>query len=148
MLTGVVSKQTIDDLKEELSHTWYGIATDGCSSVVDKHLLILIQHVGKTTALIEASLLDIPNVNSGSTGQKMFNVCNEVIENFSLDWNKFLTYFSDNAIFMIGRHTACWRKLRTLRLNKKFLILVVQVILPIFLLEKERGNCLLILKIF
>lgn len=85
MLTGVVSKQTIDDLKDALSHAWYGIATDGCSNVVDKHLRILIQHVGKTTALIEASLLDIPNINSGSTGQQMFNVCIEVIENFSLD---------------------------------------------------------------
>ena len=72
--------------------TWYRIATDSSSDENDKYLPILIQHVGKTSVLIETSLLDISNINNGSIAQQMFNVCNEVIENFSLDWNKCVTY--------------------------------------------------------
>ena len=53
MLTGAVSKQTTDDLEEELSMTCYGIAADGSSDENDKYLPILIRHVGKTSGLIK-----------------------------------------------------------------------------------------------
>ena len=65
--------------------TCYGTATDESSNEGDKHLPILIRHVGKTTALIKTWLLHITNMNSGSTAQQIFNVCKEVIENVSLD---------------------------------------------------------------
>ena len=119
MLTGVVSKQTTDDLREELSMTWYGIATDGSSDKNDKYLPILIRHVGKTSGLIEKSLLDIPNINSGSTAQQMFNVCNEVIENFSLDWNKCVTYSSDNTNSMAGRQNSLLEKIKDSQAEQK-----------------------------
>ena len=76
MLTGAVSKQSIDDLREELSMIWYWIATDESSNEGDKHLPIFIWHNGKTAALIKISLLHITNMNSGSTVQQMFNACN------------------------------------------------------------------------
>ena len=117
MLTGAVSKQTTDNLKEELSMTWYRIATDGSNDDNDKHLPILIRHVGKTSGLIETSLLDIPNINSGSTVQQIFNECNEVIEHFSLDWNKCVTYSSDNIKSMVGSQNSLLKKIRTLKQN-------------------------------
>lgn len=92
MLIGSISKQNANDLKEIISMTWHGIVTDGRSDGNDKYLSILIGHVEKNSGLLEISLLGIPNVSSGSTAQQMFNVCNEVIENFSLDWNKYVTY--------------------------------------------------------
>ncbi len=86
MLTGSVAKHLTDDLKEELSSVqWYGLATDGSSDEDDKFLPILLRHVGKASGLIETSLLDMPNINSGSTAQEMYDVCNEVIHDFSLE---------------------------------------------------------------
>ena len=46
---------------------------------------ILVRHIGKVSGLIETSLLDMPNINSGSTAQQMYDVCNEVVkDNFSM----------------------------------------------------------------
>ena len=64
MLTGVVSKQTTNDLKEGLSMTWYGMTKNGRSNEDDNYLPILILHVGKIRGLSETSLLDIPNIRS------------------------------------------------------------------------------------
>ena len=75
---------------------------------------------------------------------------NQVIENFSLDWNKCVTYSSDNTNSMVGHNNSLLKKIKdsqTLRLNKKFLMLVVHAILPIFVLEKEQGNSQLTVKI-
>lgn len=85
MLIESISKQTANDLKEIMSMAWHGIVTDGRSDGNDKYLPILIGHIEKKSELLEISLLGIPNVSSGSKAQQMFNVCNKVIENFSLD---------------------------------------------------------------
>ena len=86
MLTGSVAKHLTDELKEELSLTQcYGLATDGSCDEDDKLLPVLVRHVGKVSRLIETSLPDMPNINSGSTAQQMFDICSEVIESFSLD---------------------------------------------------------------
>ena len=45
----------------------------------------------------------MPNIKSGSTPQQMYDVCNEVREAFSLDWNNCVTYSSDNTNSMIGQ---------------------------------------------
>ena len=113
MLTGSVAKHLTDDLKEELSSTqWYGLATDGSSDEDDKFLPILVRHVGKASGLIETSLLDMPNINSGSTAQKMYDVCNEVIDDFSLDWDNCITYSSDNTNSMVGAHNSLLKKIK------------------------------------
>ena len=67
MLAGAVSKQITSDLKEELLLTpWYGLATDGSSDEDDTLLPVSVRHVDKDSRRIATSLLDIPNINSGS----------------------------------------------------------------------------------
>ena len=88
MLAGAVSKQIISDLKEELLLTpWYGLATNGSSDEDDKLFPVSVRHADKDSGLIAISLLDIPNINSDSKVQQMCDVCNEVKEAFSLDWD-------------------------------------------------------------
>ena len=71
ILTGAVAKQITGNLKVELLLTrWYGLATDG-SSDYDKFLLLLVRYVDKDSVLIWTSLLDIPDINSGSTAHQM-----------------------------------------------------------------------------
>ena len=85
-------KKITSDLKEELLLTpWYGLATDGSSYKDDKHLPLSVGHVDKDSGLIATSLLDIPNINSSSTAQQMYDVCNEVKDAFSLDWDNCVT---------------------------------------------------------
>ena len=48
-------------------------------------LPVLARHVDKCSGLIAKSLLEMPNINSGSTAQQMCDVCDEVREAFSLD---------------------------------------------------------------
>ena len=76
MLTGEVAKQITSDLKEELLLTlWYELATDGTSDEDDKFLPVSLRHFDKDSGLIATSLLDMPNINSGSTAQQMYEVC-------------------------------------------------------------------------
>ena len=97
MLAGAVSKQITRDLKEELLLTpRNGLATDGSSDKDDKLLPISVRHVDKDSGLIATSLLDILNINSGSTAQQMYDVCNEVKEAFSLDCYNCVTYSSSS----------------------------------------------------
>ena len=51
------------------------------------------------------------NINSGSTAQQMYDVCNEVREAFSLDWGNCVKYSSDKKNSMIGllENTKCAR---------------------------------------
>ena len=86
MLTRSVTKQITSNLKEELLlNSWYGLAIDGGSDKDDKFFSILVKHVAKDLGLIATSLLDMPNINSGSAAQQMYDVHNEVREAFSLE---------------------------------------------------------------
>ena len=57
----------------------------------------------KDSGLIAASLLDIPNINSGSTAQQIYDVYKET---FSLHWDNCVTYSSDNTNSMIGQRNS------------------------------------------
>ena len=114
MLAGAVSKQNTSDLKEKLLLTsWYGLSTDRSSDEDDKLLPISVRHVDKDSGLIATSLLDIPNINSGSTAQQMYDVCNEVKEAFSLDWDNCVTCSSVNKNSVIGQCNCLLQKIRS-----------------------------------
>ena len=49
----------------------------------------------------------------------MFNVCNEVIENFSLDWSKCVTYSSDNTNSMARRKNSLLKKIKDSQAEQK-----------------------------
>ena len=86
MLIGAVAKQITSYLKEVLLLTrWYGLVTYGTSNEHDKFLPVLSRYADKDLGLITTSLLDVPNINSGSTARQMYDVCNKVREAFSLD---------------------------------------------------------------
>ena len=40
-------------------------------------MTVLLIHVDKNSGLTATSLLDMPNINSGSTAQERYDVCNE-----------------------------------------------------------------------
>ena len=104
MLAGAVSKQITSNLKEELLLTpWYGLATDESSDEDDRLLPNSVRHVDKNSGLIKTLLLDIPNISSGSTVQEMHDVCNEVKEAFSLDWDNCVWCSSVNKNYLIGQ---------------------------------------------
>ena len=68
MLSGAVSKQITNDLKEELLLTpWYRLATDRRSDEDNKLLAVSVRHVENDSGLIPTSVLEIPNINTGST---------------------------------------------------------------------------------
>ena len=85
MPTGATAKQITSNQKEELLLTCQcGLALDGNSDEDDKFLSILVRHVSKHLGLIATSLLDMANINSGSTTQPVYSVCNQVREVFPL----------------------------------------------------------------
>ena len=54
-----------------------------------------------------ASLLDMPNNNSSSTAQQIYDVFREML---SLDWDNCVTYSSDNTNSMIGQRNSLLQK--------------------------------------
>ena len=77
MLIGAIAKQITSDLKEELLFTyWYGSAIDGTSDLGYRFLPVFVRCADKDPGLIATSLLDMPNINSGSTAQQIYDVCN------------------------------------------------------------------------
>ena len=74
MLTGAVAKQISRTWKR--SCCWFA-ATDGSSDGDDKFMTFLVIHVDKDSGLIATFLRDMPNINSGSTAQETYVVCNE-----------------------------------------------------------------------
>ena len=82
---------------------------------------ILVRHVNKDSELTVPSLLDIPIINSGSTAHQMYDVCNEVREAFSLDWDNCVTYSSDKTNGMIGQSNILQRKYKVCKVTKRFL---------------------------
>ena len=61
----------------------------------------------------------MPIISSGSTAQQMCNVCNEVREAFSLDWDNFIVYFSDNTNSMIGKRNSFLQEIRSAQGDQK-----------------------------
>ena len=54
----------------------------------------------------------MPNSNSFSTAQQMYNMCNEVRKAFSLDWDNCATYSSDNRNPMIGQLNSLFQNIQ------------------------------------
>ena len=125
MLPGAIANQVTGDLKEELLLTrWYGLATYTTSNENGKCLPVIVRYVDKDSGLIATSLLDMQNINSNSKAQKMYDVCSKVKEVFSLDWDYYVTYSSDNTNSRIGKRYSLLHKLRSVRMTKIFLTLV------------------------
>ena len=77
MLTGAIAKEITSYLKKELLFThWYGLATDETSDVDYRFLPVFVKYADEDPGLIATSLLDMPNINSGSTAQQIYDVCN------------------------------------------------------------------------
>ena len=121
MLTGGVAKQITSDLKEVVLLThWYELATDGTSNEHDKFLPVLVRYAEEDSGLIATSILDMPNINSGSTNaQQMYDVCNKVREAFSLEWYNCVTYSSDNTKSMIGQRNRLLQKIQSVQDDQK-----------------------------
>ena len=129
MVTGAVAKQITSDLKGAIVDSlWYGLATDGRSDVNDKILPVLLTHVDEDSGLTATSLLDMPNINSGSTVRQLYDVRNEVREAFSLDWDHCITYSSDNANSMTGQRNSLLQKMWSVQGDQISLTLVSLVI--------------------
>ena len=54
-----------------------------------------------------------------SIPQHMYNVCNEVREAFSLDWDNCVTYSSDNANSMTRKHNSFRQNIGSAQGNRK-----------------------------
>ena len=81
---------------------------------------ILVRHIEKVPRLIETSLLDMPNINSGSTPQQMYDVCNEVVKgNFSLSWDNCVSDSFDNTNSMVEAHESLLKKMKDSQDNQK-----------------------------
>ena len=106
ILTEPVASQITSDLKEELLLScWYKIIAHGSRDEDDKFLPFLVRHVDEDSEMIAISMLDIPNTNSWSTAQEKENVCNEVREAFSLDFDNWVTFSCDNTNSMFGQRS-------------------------------------------
>ena len=71
---------------------------------------VLVRHVDKDSKLIGTSLLDMPNINNGSTAQQMYDVQNEARE--ALDWDNCIAYSSDNTNSMIEQHNCLLQEIQ------------------------------------
>ena len=71
---------------------------------------VLVRHVDKDSKLIGTSLLDMPNINNGSTAQQMYDVQNEARE--ALDWDNCIAYSSDKTNSMIEQHNCLLQEIQ------------------------------------
>ena len=53
--------------------------------------------------MFATSLVDMLNINSGSTVQQMYDLCNEGSEALSLGWDSCIMYSYDNTNSMVGQ---------------------------------------------
>ena len=82
-------------------------------------MLVLVRHVDKDSGLIAASLLEMPNTNNGSTAHQTYDLWNKVSEAFSLDWDNFVAYSSDNTNSMIGKRNSFLQEIRSAQGDQK-----------------------------
>ena len=105
--SGAVAKESVSNLKLTLFssdlYKWLGFATDGSSDENDKFLPMLIRHFA-SNGLVTTSLLDMPDINTGSDSHVMFQTCNSSLMRASLSWEIGCTYSSDNNSSMIGKN--------------------------------------------
>ncbi|XP_014672569.1 PREDICTED: uncharacterized protein LOC106813037 [Priapulus caudatus] len=78
-------------------------ATDGSSDEEDKFFPVLITHEDQTTGLITTSFLDMPVVNS-ATGENIAEALRDSLSQCDLSLQQCLSFSSDNASVMTGRH--------------------------------------------
>ena len=64
----------------------------------------------------------MPNINSGSTAQQMYDVCNEVREVFSLGWDNFVAYPSDNTNSIIGQCDSFLHEIQSVQGDQKIFV--------------------------
>ena len=94
---------------------WYELAKGGTSDMRMINFSVLVRYVDRDSGLIAASLLDMPNINSGSTTQQIY----VYRETFSLDWDNCETYSSDNRNSMTGQHSSLLQKIQGVEGDQK-----------------------------
>ena len=104
--------------KDIIAAYWFGLPTDGSSDEDDKFLPTLIKHFGEDSGFVE-TLLDMPDINSCSAAEQMFETCDNVIKSFSLDWNNCVSYSSDNTNSMIGKRNSVLKRITNVQCNEK-----------------------------
>ena len=83
---------------------------------------ILVRHIETVSRLIGTSLLDMPNINCGSTAEQMYDACKEVVkDNFSLSWDICVSNSNsfDNTNSMVEAHESLLRKMKDSQGNQK-----------------------------
>ena len=71
---------------------------------------VFVRHVDKDSGLV-VTLINMSNISSCSTAQQMYDMCNEVREAFSLDWDNCVTYSSDNTNSMVAYSNSLLQKI-------------------------------------
>ena len=131
----MLNEQITSHLNKELLLTrWYGSAGNGMSDEDDNFLPVL----DKDSELIATSLLDRPNIKSGSYQQQIYDVCNEGREALPLDWDNCVTYSSDNTNSMVRQRNSLLQKIRSVQGDQKIALIIQHMCV----LERERKNFL------
>jgi len=104
-VTYAIAGHSVEQIKKEIGHgnKMFSLATDGSSDEEDKFFPILITHEDQTTGLITTSFLDMPGVNS-ATGENIAEALRDSLSQCDLSLQQCLSFSSDNASVMTGRH--------------------------------------------
>lgn len=81
----------------------YSLATDGSSDEEDKFFPIIITHEDVHTGLVTTSFIDMPVVNM-ATGENITTAMKKSLGDVGLDLQQCLSFSTDNASVMTGRH--------------------------------------------
>lgn len=100
-----IAADSIETIKGDVvaGRLMYSLATDGSSDEEDKFFPIIITHEDVHTGLVTTSFIDMPVVNM-ATGENITTAMKKSLGDVGLDLQQCLSFSTDNASVMTGRH--------------------------------------------
>jgi hypothetical protein len=100
-----LARDSQNEMVHILKEAPFSVATDGSSDRGEQQLYpVVVRYFDASLGRIVTGLLSVPKIKTTSTGLNIFNLLDNEISNFGLDWNNVVAFCSDNASVMMGKH--------------------------------------------
>jgi hypothetical protein len=104
-LVEILGTDTNKHICDTLKSSPFSLATDGSTDYDDVKLYpIVVRLFDESCGRVVSVLVSIKECNKSSTGENIFNLMKEEIEKNDIPWSNLVSFATDNASVMVGRH--------------------------------------------
>lgn len=106
------------NLAQSMKQSVFSVATDGSTDMDAVKLYpVLVKTFDNNVGQVKVNPLSVMECSERSTAFKVFNILNEELASWGIPWSKCVSFATDNASVMVGKHNGVATHIRAQNSN-------------------------------